>query len=753
MQQESQFFRSLFDDAPFPYQSLDSEGRILAVNKAWQFELRYEKHEVLGRWFGDFVCADHRGTFRERFAQLIDDGHVQGAVLQLLRKDGSTLHVSFSGRIARDENSRFLRTQCMFFDLAKRSEAEEQLRESEELRIAFMESAEEGFALFDSQLRLIYINQAAVRMFRSPSDVFVGKTMAEISPEVEQTDRYVLYQRVLQTGESFSIDEYKESGEAGEDWYAVHAFKVGENLGVIWRDVTARKQSKQRLQESEARWRSIAEGSPDHVLILDQELKIEYANSPSPGLTIDQMIGTPLYEYVAPGKQDGVRLSLQTVLDTGKPTSYGTEYYSSPEGNTTSYESRVVPRIVNGETVGLIVSSRDITDRKQDADRIERLLKRETAMASLAIDFGRATTLLDVYRTTYRQVRAVTAVDCFIVSRFDSANALLHAAFLAIDGDEQSVSVLPSITLAADGKGLQSQVIRTGKPIIVAGRSEAVKKSETIYHVSGDGSEVRKLNRDDHIPGSPQSMLLVPMRIRNETVGVMQVQSYQPNAYQSDDAELLTGLANITSVAIENRELVDQLRESYEGIIRALAKAIELRDPYTKQHQEGVADIAIRIARLLNLPDEQIRAIELAANIHDIGKVIIPAEILSKPSRLTSAQMQIVQSHVFSAHEVLEDIAFPWAIDDIVLQHHERLDGSGYPNGLQGNAIRLEARILGVADIADAMLSHRPYRPAHGLEETTAELLRLRGDALDADVVDACIEVLKRDASRQASVS
>ncbi|MBU1049602.1 HD domain-containing protein, partial [Candidatus Bipolaricaulota bacterium] len=140
------------------------------------------------------------------------------------------------------------------------------------------------------------------------------------------------------------------------------------------------------------------------------------------------------------------------------------------------------------------------------------------------------------------------------------------------------------------------------------------------------------------------------------------------------------------------------------------------------------------------------RAIVLAANIHDIGKVIIPAEILSKPSRLSQAQMSIVQSHVAVAHEVLEDIDFPWPIDEIVGQHHERLDGSGYPKGLCGEDIRLEARILGVADVADAMLSHRPYRPAFSLQDTMDELLRLRGYALDAVVVDACLEVLKQEA-------
>lgn len=752
MQQENQFFRSLFDNAPFPYQSLDSEGRILAVNKAWQEELKYEKHEVLGRWFGDFVHSDQREIYRERFRQFEEEGYVQGTVWQLLRKDGSTLHVSLSGRIARDENSRFLRTQCIFFDLSKRSESEEKLRESEELRMAFMESAEEGFGLFDADLRLVYINGGGARLFGSTTDEMVGRTMADISPGTVQTDRFARFKRVLETGEGFFVDEYAPPLPLGDRCFALQAFKVGDNLGIVLRDVTETKLSERRLQESEARWRSMAEGSPDHVMILDQELKIEYVNYASPGLTIDQLIGTPLYEYVEPKQQDGVRLVLQTALESGEQGIYETEY-ADPDGNVISYESRVVPRVVNGEIVGLIVSARDITDRKHIAERIERLLKHETAMASLAIDFGKARALLDVYRATYRQVKAVMDASSFIISRFDSARELITARYVISHGDEQDVSAVLPIALASDGKGIQSQVIQTGEPVIAANLREAMANSETLHHSPGGGREVRMLKLADNVPGLPQSALFVPIRIRDEIVGVMQVQSYELDTYQAEDAELLAGLASIMAVAIENRELVRESQTSYEGIIQALAKAIELRDPYTSQHQIGVARIATRIARSLRLPGEQIRAIELAANTHDIGKIIIPAEILSKPSELTGAQMSIVQSHVAAAREVLEDIAFPWPIDDIVVQHHERLDGSGYPAGIQGESIRMEARVLGVADIAHAMLSHRPYRPAHSLEDTMAELLRLRGSALDAVVVDACLDVLKQEAVSQSEAS
>ena len=744
VQQESQYFRALFDEAPLPYQSLDSEGRLLNVNRAWQDELGYEKHEVLGWWFGDFVCSDQKSLFRERYRQFAEEESVQGVVLQLLRKDGSLLHVSFSGRIARDKDGRFLRSQCMFFDLSKRSEAEEQLRQSEELRMAFMELADEGFALFDAQLCLIYANQESARMLRAAPEELIGKTMLEISPETEQTDRYAEYQRVLETGESFSIDDSTQLERFGNRRFAIHAFKVSDNLGIILRDVTEAKLSERQLLESEARWRALTEGTPDHVMILSLDLKIEHANSPLLGLNADRLVGTYVCSHTAESRRAEVRQILETVIETGTLAAYDTIFVDS-NGMEAHYESRAVPRRVDGESVGLIVSSRDITQRKADAERIDRLLKRQTAMADLAMDFGRASNLLDVHRTVYIQVKALMDADTFIISRLDAAQKLLYASFVVFDGDEQNTGTLPPLELEASGKGTQSQVIRTGEPLIIEDYHAVMAETETRYRIPWEAHAVEKLGRGDGVGELPRSSLLVPMRIRDEVIGVMQVQSCQLDSYKSEDAELLSGLANITAVAIENRNLISNSQTVYEGIIHALAKAIELRDPYTSQHQEGVARVAVKIAEKMMLPGDQVRAIELSAYIHDIGKVVIPAEILSKPSSLTSAQMSIVRSHVEATHEVLEGIAFPWPIDEIVCQHHERLDGSGYPNSMKDDDIRLEARILAVADIVDAMTSHRPYRPAFSLEETMDELRRLRGSALDPTVVDTCLGVLERD--------
>lgn len=191
------------------------------------------------------------------------------------------------------------------------------------------------------------------------------------------------------------------------------------------------------------------------------------------------------------------------------------------------------------------------------------------------------------------------------------------------------------------------------------------------------------------------------------------------------------------------REHQKILQKSLEGTIHTVSMAVELRDPYTAGHQRRVADLACNIAQKMGLEENRVHGIRLGAMIHDIGKIGIPAEILSKPSQLTAVERQLIQEHASMGYNILKDIQFPWPIAEIAQQHHERLDGSGYPNHLRGEAILLEARIVAVADVIESMSSHRPYRPTLGLQAAIDEIKEHRGTLYDSRVVDACIEVLE----------
>ncbi len=187
------------------------------------------------------------------------------------------------------------------------------------------------------------------------------------------------------------------------------------------------------------------------------------------------------------------------------------------------------------------------------------------------------------------------------------------------------------------------------------------------------------------------------------------------------------------------RESMANLRVTLEQTVNALAVTSEKRDPYTAGHQLRVSKLATAIAVLMGLPEEMREGLRVAGLLHDIGKIYVPAEILSKPAQLTSMEMGIMKGHSEVGYDILKDIPFPWPVARIVLEHHERLDGGGYPAGLSGDAILLESRILCVADVVEAMSSHRPYRAALGLKKALDEVSTHKGVLYDAHAVDACL--------------
>lgn len=198
-----------------------------------------------------------------------------------------------------------------------------------------------------------------------------------------------------------------------------------------------------------------------------------------------------------------------------------------------------------------------------------------------------------------------------------------------------------------------------------------------------------------------------------------------------------------------NRSL-EELQVSYErtrmileGTVLAMSRIVESRDPYTAGHEQQVARIACVISEKMLLPADRVDAIRVAGQLHDIGKIAVPSEILTKPGRLSPLEMEMVKTHCRNAYDILKAIEFPYPVAKIILQHHERMDGSGYPQGLKGEEILLEARIIGVADVIEAISSHRPYRPAKDVDVAMQEITDHRGTLYDANVVDAALDVYR----------
>jgi HD-GYP domain-containing protein (c-di-GMP phosphodiesterase class II) len=249
----------------------------------------------------------------------------------------------------------------------------------------------------------------------------------------------------------------------------------------------------------------------------------------------------------------------------------------------------------------------------------------------------------------------------------------------------------------------------------------------------------------------------IPLPVAGGDLGVLLLYSREKGIFTPEVRELVIEMGDDITYALDmferdrergvaEKALGEQqakLRRSLEATIEAIAATVETRDPYTAGHQRRVADLAQAIGREMGFSEDAQQGLHFGALIHDLGKVQVPAEILSKPTRLSKLEFELIKTHSQAGYDIVKGIDFPWPVAAMVHQHHERIDGSGYPQGLKGEAIALEARILSVADVVEAMASHRPYRPGLGIEAALKEIEAKRGIWFDPRPVDACLALFR----------
>ncbi|WP_366923063.1 HD domain-containing protein [Metallumcola ferriviriculae] len=256
-----------------------------------------------------------------------------------------------------------------------------------------------------------------------------------------------------------------------------------------------------------------------------------------------------------------------------------------------------------------------------------------------------------------------------------------------------------------------------------------------------------------------KSLIALPLAVKREIIGFIALHEVDEiNKWSEEDFTVVRLFSEIIGNALERdlsrQELKDsntKLQKLLEDTVNLLSSTIGMVDSYTADHQHRVADIACNIARHLEVSEDSLEGIKVAALLHDIGKLHVPASILSKPSKLTQNEFNLIKDHATMGHETLKRADFPWPVAQIVLQHHERIDGSGYPEGLKGEEILLEAKIVAVADVVEAMCSHRPYRPALNKEMAKKDILRNKGILYDSEIVDACLAVFFEKEHKKAN--
>jgi putative nucleotidyltransferase with HDIG domain len=423
------------------------------------------------------------------------------------------------------------------------------------------------------------------------------------------------------------------------------------------------------------------------------------------------------------------------------------------DGGVRWLEWRAVP-------VGDLVYStaRDVTDQRESEHELLRLNRSLVALNQSSQALVRAT-----------DEQALLLEMCDIIVKV----GLYDLAWVGMVEQGETMRIRP-VAWAGDGSGYLDTASFEypigedrfpGPAAVTTGRTQVLRDVEAACVPLPRLEFLRKLGF--------RSVMAIPLRDRERVFGILAIDAKEPQAFGDEEVLLLEDLASGLAYGVttlrsnkereqaENDRLraeedlrvsVEQVERGLESTVMALASALESRDPYTAGHQRRVAELAEAIATHMGLPRERVHGLFLAATLHDIGKIQVPAQILSKPGALTDIEMAIIRTHPEAGYQILKNVEFPWPIATVVLQHHERLDGSGYPDGLRDNEISLEARILGVADAVEARTSHRPYRPARDEEQMWDELTGKFSGEFDQAVVAACRAVWPELHARQQQV-
>jgi PAS domain S-box-containing protein/putative nucleotidyltransferase with HDIG domain len=576
---------------------------------------------------------------------------------------------------------------------------------------------------------IVDIDEACEKLFELPQEKIIGHSLAEFCVPTEQITKiqkqtldfgFVKNQESILRTKTGKVIPVSISTLARRDEY-------NEAIGffIAFVDMVHRKEIENTLRASEEKYRAAVEQSAEGIYILDIETKrVQEANAALVkliGYSIHELRDLPVYNFFAHSAEE-IDRDLQTIIDK-KSIFIGERQYRCKDGTVVNVEVSG-SYLTYGGKKALSVVSRDITERKQ-SHRIQMVIYN---IANLVITTDNLNELFGAIR---KELGTILDTSNFYIAVYNESDDTISLPFYVDEKDH--FDTFPA------GKTLTAHVIKNNRSLLATREKiEAMKKSGEIATF-----------------GAPSKVWLgVPLQIENNVIGALVVQSYSdPLLYTEKDLEILKFVSGQIALAVERKKKEQELQSSYiklkttmESTIYAIASLVELRDPYTAGHQRRVAELAYAIATGMSLPNGQKEAVRMAAMIHDIGKINIPAEILTKPTELTEPEFDIVKIHPKIAYDVLKKIAFPRPIADIVLQHHERLDGSGYPHGLRGKDIMLEARILCLADVVEAMSSYRPYRPARGIETTLAEIARNQDILYDRDAVQTCLKLFKEQA-------
>jgi len=682
LRESEERYRSLFEQNLAGVYLTTLEGEVLDCNEAFVQVLGYDsRKDVLSHRASEFYydAAD----WEKLVTQLLKQRSLTGYEWCLRRKDGSPIWVLENSNLIAGKDGTLAFLQGTLVDITKLKRAEREIRGISQFQESIIDNANEWLNVLDERVNIILWNKAAEAISGYSREEVVGhdKIWQWLYPD--EAYRREVTERVASTLADGTVEDVLETTircKDGENriiaWNQKNLVNVkGDLIGSV---VLGRDITQQKDAEERIQYQAnLLQHVSDAIISTDLEFNIKSWNKAA-----EKTYGWKAGEVIGKSVREVTQLEyphdrMEDVVDTLFEKGF--------------WEGEVLQKRKDGAVINVLASESLVRDRDGNpagAVTINRdITERKRAEEELRKSEARYSELVE------RSKDGVAVIQDGVVNFVNSAATDLFGYSLEEVMEKSFLEFIPANSRKSVQKRYTDRM--AGKP------------TPSIY-------EIELLKKD----GST-----VPVEVNAGRVEI-----------EGKSADLVF-IRDIT----ERKQATEKLQKALESTIQAVGLTTETRDPYTAGHQKRVTRLACAIAQEMGLSEEKIGDIRIAGLMHDIGKMSIPAEILSKPSRLTDMEYRLVQGHPQVAYDILKAAELPCPIADIVLQHHERMDGSGYPHGIKGEEIRLEARILAVADVVEAMASHRPYRPALGMDAALEEIALHKGNLYDSDVVDACL--------------
>jgi PAS domain S-box-containing protein len=733
LRESEERFRKVVETMEVGLGTIDENGVFNYVNKYFSKMLGYPINDMIGRSTFEFFYDEtqrqaQKEVLAKRRAGMRDPTPYD---LTWRRKDGQKVYTILSPTPMFDADGHYTGSFAIITDITERKRMEEASRESEEKFRTFMETASDLMHISDKDLNFTYVNDAMARTLGYSKEEMIGMNLAQIvKKEVVQKDLKRNLEVLKKQGEmSFeSVRVTKDGKEIYGELKTVAIFdKDGAFAGTrgVFRDITERKQAEALIQVRMRLMEFAATHSLKELLQRTVDEVCEFTDSAvgfyhfveadQKTLSLQTWSTRTIKEFCA-AEAEGMHYSIDEAgvwldcIRERRPVIHN-DYASlphrkgMPERHAAIVRELVVPIMRKDRFVAILGvgnKPQDYTD--QDVQVVSYL-------ADVAWEIAESKRAEEALRESEEQFRNLAERSPnMIYINLKGKIVYANEKCAELTGYSREEFYAPDFDFMT----------------LIAQESRDLVKEQYSKHMQGEDV-------------APYEYVLITKEGRRlEVINATRLIQY------GGERALLGVVTDIT----ERKKAENELQHSYQQMqdmlvttVNALASTVEMKDQYTAGHQPRGTQLACAIAEEMGLSEEQIEGIRMAGLIHDIGKIMVPAEILNKPGLLTEIQYEMVKMHPQAAFDILKGIKFPWPVAEIVLQHHERMDGSGYPQGLSGDAIMVEARILAVADVVEAMISHRPYRAAHDITEALAEISQNKGILYDPVVVDACLKL------------